>query len=221
MAFVPRLTEPTNFDTYYTERRIPVQPEGVPTLWQYFYSGDYTYRNEGAHTGNCTWYAMGRSAEIAGKNLYDEFAGSYEANEWNNIWIGNPAQTSGNIDYRLGDILVYEHSSTMSGHVEIVEEINGNKLTISYSAYSSYTPQTEYGSFFGVRKRNKLSFGDTASDSNDPDSRYIRNNGEKYYLLSDFLIGVIHNPYAEQQPTARTLIPILARRKRRYKLKVI
>ena len=73
MAFTPRLTAPTNFSSYYTERRIPVSPTGTETGWQYFYSGDYTYTNTGAHTGNCTWYAMGRSAEIANLNLYDEF----------------------------------------------------------------------------------------------------------------------------------------------------
>lgn len=193
MAFSPRLTAPTDFTTYYTERRLPAQPNGTETLWQYFYSGDYSYSMTGAHTGNCTWYAMGRSAEIAGINLYDQFRGSYEAGNWANIWIGNPAQTSGAITYRLGDILIY------TGHVEIVEEIVGNRLTISYSAYSSYNPQSTYGTFFGIRYRDKMVFGDPASDSNDPDSRFTRNNGAKYYL-NEALIGIIHNPYVDDDP---------------------
>ena len=204
MAFTPRLTAPTNFSSYYTERRIPVSPTGTETGWQYFYSGDYTYTNTGAHTGHCTWYAMGRSAEIANLNLYDEFRGSYDAQNWNSIWIGNPAITSGTIDYKLGDILVYSTSSGTSGHVEIVEEINGNVLTISYSAYSSSTPQSDYGTFFGTRKRTKMAFGDSASSSNEPDSVYTRNNGNTYYMTNEYLIGVIHNPYAEDTPTPST-----------------
>ena len=200
MAFTPRLIPPDNFGTYYTERRIPVYDGGIATGWQYFYSGDYTYTNYGAHTGNCTWYAMGRSAEIAGQNLYSEFRGAYEAQNWNNIWIGHPAQTSGAISYQLGDILVYSNSGGTAGHVEIVEEISGNRLTISYSAYSTYTPQSTYGTFFNTRKRNKMSFGDTASDNQDTDSAFTRNDGTKYYLLNETLIGVIHNPYADPTP---------------------
>lgn len=200
MAFTPRLVPPQNFGTYYTERRLPVQRDGVETGWQYFYSGDYTYTIYGPHTGNCTWYAMGRSAEIANRNLYSEFRGSYDAQNWNNIWIGNPAQTSGSITYKLGDILVYSTSGGGAGHVEVVEEINGNILTISYSAYSSYTPQSEYGTFFGTRTRSKMVFGDTASDNGEPGSAYTRNNGQQYYMLNEYLIGVIHNPYADPTP---------------------
>ena len=200
MAFTPRLIAPTDFGTYYTERRIPVYDGGIATGWQYFYSGDYTYTNYGAHTGNCTWYAMGRSAEIASRNLYSEFRGAYEAQDWNNIWIGNGAQTSGAITYQLGDILVYSNSGGTAGHVEIVEEINGSRLTISYSAYSSYTPQSTYGTFFSTRQRDFMSFGDTASDNQDSGSAFTRNDGSKYYLLNEYLIGVIHNPYVDPTP---------------------
>lgn len=201
MSFTPRLTAPTSFGTYYTERRLPVSPDGNETGWQYFYSGDYTYTNYGAHTGNCTWYAMGRSAEIANRNLYSEFRGSYNAKDWGNIWRNNPAQTSGTINYKLGDILIYSSGSSSDlGHVEIVEEINGNRLTISYSAYSSSNPQSDYGMFFNTRKRDKMSFGDPASDVNDSESAYYRNNGYSYFNTSEKLIGVIHNPYADQDP---------------------
>lgn len=200
MSFTPRLTAPTNFQTYYTERRIPVSPSGTETYWQYFYSGDYTYTSDGAHTGNCTWYAMGRSAEIAERNLYNQFAGSYEAQDWNSIWTGNPAQTSGVINYQPSDILVYSNAAGTSGHVEIVEEVNANRLTISYSAYSSYNPQTDYGTFFGIRYRDKMVFGDSASDTNDPASMLERNNGDKWYMTNEYLIGVIHNPYYDPTP---------------------
>lgn len=199
MAFTPRLIAPSDFTTYYTERRLPAIDTGTPTGWQYFYSGPYTNKNYGAHTGNCTWYTMGRSAEIAGRNLYSEFRGSYEPYQWVNIWIGNPAQTSGPINYQLGDILIYHD------HVEVVEKIEGNILTISYSVYSLSYPETleaqqQYGCFFGTRTRSKMAFGDYASVSSEPGSRYRRNNGD-YFYLSEALIGVIHNPYVQPAPT--------------------
>lgn len=200
MAFTPRLSAPTNFSTYYTERRIPAQPDGTPTYWQYFYSGDYSYSTTGAHTGNCTWYAMGRSAEIAGRNLYSEFAGSYEAQNWANIWNNNPADTSGSIDWQLGDILIWANTAQTFGHVEVVEEINGNILTISYSAYSGSSPQSTYGTFFGTRTRSKPTFGDPASLTSEPGSRFTRNSGATYYMTNEYLIGVIHNPYADPTP---------------------
>jgi len=200
MAFTPRLSAPTDFSTYYTERRIPAQPDGTPTYWQYFYSGDYSYSSVGAHTGNCTWYAMGRSAEIAGRNLYSEFAGSYEAQNWANIWNNNPADTSGSISWQLGDILIWSNTAQTSGHVEVVEEINGNILTISYSAYSGSSPQSTYGTFFGTRTRSKPTFGDPASVTSEPGSRFTRNNGATYYMTNEYLIGVIHNPYADPGP---------------------
>lgn len=209
MTFIPRLTEPTDFSTWYTERRLPAEPTGTPTYWQYFYSGDYSYSMTGAHTGNCTWYAMGRSGEIARRNIYDEFAGSFEAQNWEFIWNDNPAETSGIPDFLLGDILIWSDTDRSFGHVEIVEEINGNRLTISYSAYSGSNPQSVYGTFFGVRYRDKPMFGDPASDTSDPDSRFTRNNGAKYYLTNEFLIGVIHNPYAN------VFNPAYYRRKRR------
>lgn len=201
MSFTPRLSEPTDFSTYYTERRIPAQPDGTPTYWQYFYSGDYTYRTQGAHTGNCTWYAMGRSAEIAGRNLYSEFAGSYEAQNWENIWIGNPAQTSGSIAWQPGDILIWANSAMTFGHVEVVEIVNGNYLTISYSAYSGTDPQEDNGTFFNTRRRSKPTWGDPASLTSESDSRFIRNSGATYFLTNEYLIGVIHNPYYEPGPS--------------------
>lgn len=216
MSFTPRLTAPTDFSTYYTERRVPPS-EGVPTYWQYFYSGNPENPNDSPdppmHSGNCTWYAMGRSAEIAGMNLYYQFAGPYEAQNWNTIWIGHPAQTSGAIDYKLGDILVYSNSGGTSGHVEIVEEIVGNKLTISYSAYSATNPQASNGTFFNTRKRDKMSFGDQASIYGDYPSYFTRNSGVTYPLTSEYLIGVIHNPYADQ-PTTTPLIVLLTQKLR-------
>ena len=232
MAFTPRLTAPTNFSTYYTERRLnPCDGNGTETFWQYFYSGHggttdhYLNPNwpDPPHTGNCTWYAMGRSAEIAGRNLYSEFAGSYEAQNWENIWLGNPAQTSGTIVWQPGDILIYANTARTVGHVEVVEETGGTRLTISYSAYSGTNPQSDYGTFFGTRKRLKtLTWGQPASDSTDSESYFTRNNGNIYYLTNELLIGVIHNPYYDPTPVVTTrswwkFAPLLLRRKKQQK----
>ena len=212
--FTPRLTPPTDFSTYYTEKRIPVSPTGTLTGWQHFYSGDYTYTDTGAHTGNCTWYAMGRSAEISRQNLYDKFRGSYDAQNWLNIWIDNPAITSGDIIFKPGDILIWATEDRNAGHVEIVEEVRGERLTISYSAYSSLSPQSSYATWFNIRKRNAPVWNMGASVVGDLESYFIRNNGDRYALVDEFLIGVIHNPYAFN------LTPILVKNKKKKRKKL-
>ena len=165
---------------------------------------------------------MGRSAEIAGKNLYDEFRGSYDAQDWANIWKDNPAITSGDIDWKLGDILIWADEDLITGHVEIVEEINGDRLTISYSAYSGYSPQSTYGTFFNTRKRNKPIWNSGASVVGDTESYFIRNNGDSYALVNEVLIGVIHNPYTNNlTPILAAIKKRLYRNKRRFTAYVI
>lgn len=205
MSFVARLTAPTDFSTCYNERRKPVSPQGTETGWQHYYSGDYTYTNTGPHTGNCTWYAMGRSCEIAQQcrndtsiNIYSEFAGPYDAQNWTSItWKGNSAIISGSVTYQPGDILIWSNANRTAGHVEIVEDVDpgDGHLVISYSAYSSMSPQSTYGTFFNVRLRPQPTWGDPASVSGDETTYFVRNSGAKYALTNETLIGVIHNPY--------------------------
>ncbi|WP_244835419.1 CHAP domain-containing protein [Clostridium sp. BJN0001] len=87
--------------------------------------------------GNCTWYAYGRAMEITGmKQLDAGFTGN--AYEW---WKAN--LKSGKYKYgqtpRLGAIAVWNTSlpgSTGHGHVAVVEDIDGDDVYISESAWS-------------------------------------------------------------------------------------
>lgn len=217
MSFIARLTPPTDFTTCYNEKRKPVSDAGTLTGWQHYYSGDYTYTDTGAHTGNCTWYAMGRSCEIAQQctgnsslNIYSEFPGPYEAENWTSIvWKGNSAITSGTVVYQPGDILIWANARKTAGHVEIVEDVDpgDGHLVISYSAYSSSSPQSAYGTFFNVRLRPQPTWGDPASIARNETTYFIRNSGAKYALTNEVLIGVIHNPY---YTPARNIAGILA-----------
>lgn len=227
MSFTPRLTAPTDFSTCYNERRKPVDGSGTPTGWQHYYSGDYTGTMTGAHTGNCTWYAMGRSCEIAQQclndsvyNIYGEFPGPYEAQNWDSIvWRGNAAITSGSVTYQPGDILIWANAGRTAGHVEVVEDVDpgDGHLVISYSAYSSMTPQSSYGTFFNVRIRPQPTWGQPASISGDSTTYLVRNNGASYAMTNEYLIGVIHNPYYQPGGSLAGILAGYKRKKERRK----
>lgn len=108
------------------------------TLNDYGYGGPrykygYTYYNcptpDSNYNGNCTWWCWGRLNQTMGtalpnygdaKNWYDRYTGSKETNA-NNI--------------QPGDIIVFTDSS--AGHVMFVEQVSGNTITVSQSAYST------------------------------------------------------------------------------------
>lgn len=133
--------------------------------------------------GNCTWYAQGRSAEIAGANIVSELpnlgnAQNWFANSacsWERDGYADPSSHSGEaINVQVGDILCYTGGSY--GHVEVVEVVNGDgTVTVSYSDY--ITP---------------LYFA-TATQS-------VYVNAPCHLTSKERLQGVIHNPYA-QRPT--------------------
>ena len=168
MGFTPRLTQPTDLSTWY----------GSYNSWNRFSS---------YNRGNCSWYAYGRTGEIANKNIYDEFyitGGDGSGKYWvENTWQ-QYTHTSGDIEIHLGDILVWGGGTY--GHVEVVEKINGNELTTSYSIYGNTYNTSKY---FGTRTINKPNWND--------DLGYITyNDGTRVYLTNRF-IGYIHNPYVE------------------------
>lgn len=167
MAFRPRLTAPTDFSTYY----------GSNNTYNRFSSNNLW--------GNCTWYAYGRTGEIAERNIYNDFQitqGVGNGKDWiHNTWQ-DLTHTSGNIDIHPGDILVWGGGTY--GHVEVVEKVNGNNLTTSYSIYG-----TTYGTskFFGTRTITKPTWGSYLGNV-----QY--NDGTTHYLTNIF-IGYIHNKY--------------------------
>lgn len=179
MAFVPRYTKPDPSSNYYN-------------AWNRF-----LWLNTSPYGGNCTGYAYGRSNEIAGKSLYNEFYITQSPGHGKQ-WIYNSwpsyTHTSGAIDLKLGDILVWGGGTY--GHVEVVEAINGNQITTSYSVWGS-----TYGSSreFGVRTISKPSWGSYLGTWTD-------NDGNDHYYTNTF-IGYIHNPYAEDEPGPEPVKP--------------
>ncbi len=121
-AFVPRTSAPSLDDPYYTA---PSNP----------------YSNNGG-VGNCTWYAFGRAHEILG------YAPSFSGNAclW---WNDRDAYAGHGDEPRVGAIAVWDgFGAAAAGHVAVVEEINGDQITISESSYTgvSYT-----GTYWGSR----------------------------------------------------------------------
>lgn len=169
-GFDPRYSTPTDTSTWY----------GSYNSWNRFSS----YGNE----GNCTWYAYGRTGEIANRNIYDEFyitSGSGHGKDWiYNTWP-DETHTSGSIDLELGDILVWGCGTY--GHVEVVENIESNSITTSYS-------------ISGVNWSDSMYFN-TRSIAIPNWNSYLGwveyNDGSRHYLSNCF-IGYIHNPYADQ-----------------------
>lgn len=95
---------------------------------------------------NCTCYCMGRWTEIYGKQIKDLFFGTTQvigdAKYWYNANSGNcpnPTFKRGSVA-KLGAILCFDGNA---GHVAVVEKIEGDKVTISYSEHG--------GAYFGTK----------------------------------------------------------------------
>ncbi|MEE1243720.1 CHAP domain-containing protein [Frisingicoccus sp.] len=120
--FETRLTAPTGDNAYYHELNL-------------FY-------NVGLGMPNCTAYAYGRAYEILGTepNLSNGNAGRWW---WHNIATGAYEYGS---EPKLGAVACWDDYNEVSGHVAIVEEINGSRVTISESQYG--------GEYFCVKEMN-------------------------------------------------------------------
>lgn len=194
MAFTPRLTAPTDLSTWY----------GSYNSWNRFSSY--------GTIGNCTWYAYGRTGEIAGINIYDDFYIT-QAPGHGKYWIYNtwPEQThtSGAIELELGDILVW--GGGKYGHVEVVEAINGSNITTSYSINGETWAD---GMYFNTRTITIPTWGSYLG-------RVDYNDGS-YANLTNTFIGYIHNKYYDPSPIVISrswwkYMPLLLRRKRQQK----
>jgi hypothetical protein len=183
ISYTPRITN-DNINTY--------NKYYWPRYSQYYPPEGYNPYGGGANplitpdiVGNCTWYAWGRTCEIAVVDLGKVHSGC--------LWIGNACnwfssafRTGGNtwaregeadptIDpgreisyWNVGDILCF---TGKWGHVAIVEAINGDELTISESGYKITT-----GYFWRLSTHKKFTLNESWQ-------------GVRFQ-------GVIHNPYA-------------------------
>lgn len=197
MSFTPRYTQPTDLSTWYGSYNA--------------YNRYSSYSN-----GNCTWYAYGRTGEIAGENgtpnIYSDFritAGNGDGKYWiYNTWP-ECTFTSGNIDIQAGDILVYG-SSTGSGHVEVVESVGSGSIRTSYSVYGDTWAQATY---FNTRTIAYPTWSSTMGT-------VIDNSGQPHTYSNPF-IGYIHNKYIVQpvppqpEPVVKKILPFLKTRRLR------
>lgn len=98
----------------------------------YYVYGKPSKKGQGKK-GNCSWWVVGRYHEVSGIILKecignaDGFLKKYKGRKSDTGYIGDKIQK--------GDIIVFSDSDV--GHVIFVEDVKGNTLYISESAYSS------------------------------------------------------------------------------------
>ena len=119
-SFIPRLSAPSTDSAYY-------------------YSDDNPFYKYGYGMPNCTCYAWGRAYEILGSkpNL-----SIYNANTFWTINIERGAYAYGSTP-KLGAIACWQNSSNTSGHVAVVEKIEGDQVTVSESSWSGFLFRTD------------------------------------------------------------------------------
>lgn len=162
MIFVPRLTK-----------------EGMLNnpLW---YSSEYNFSGESLKLPNCTCYCLGRSSEIAGKNVKREMFPDVipNATRWMELNKWEHGSTP-----KLGAIAVWQGTA---GHVAIVEKINSTgTVTVSQS---NYEEKKNYNSpnYFQTRT-------------------YKMEVGKKTSGVGLIFKGYIYNPYVEEDMSLITI----------------
>ena len=105
----------------------PRYPESTPPYYTYDNSPQTTYN------GNCTWWCCGRLLEATGKHLENYLTSGLDAKDWYDAFRGNKDVNAD--DIKAGDIIVLHDSSR--GHVMFVEQVVGNTVYISQSAWSA------------------------------------------------------------------------------------
>ena len=154
----------------------------VPTnasLNDYGYGGPkyqygYTYYNSPSTIhGNCTWWCWGRLYETMGTYL-PNYGDAYN---WYSRYTGSKETNANNI--QAGDIIVFSDNS--AGHVMFVEQVSGNTIYISHSAYSSRSVWSGRACMVNNYQKSEI----TAGHSID----MYKNVDSAYYVT---VIGVIH-----------------------------
>lgn len=121
---VETVTETLNATNFYSPRLTQ------PTADNAYYYANNAYYKGGYGLPNCTAYAFGRAYELLGTepNLPMDDAGNWWADN-----LASGAYPSGQTP-KLGAIICWNGS--YSGHVAVVEAINGDQVTLSESAWS-------------------------------------------------------------------------------------
>ena len=120
-SYSPRLSEPATNNAYYTS-------------WNVFHTSGYgMVDGNGNKRGNCTCYAYGRSYENLG---YKPSLCTGNAGTWYSYNANNGFYSYGKTPY-LGAVAVWSKSGA-SGHVAVVEVINGDTVITSESGWNSF-----------------------------------------------------------------------------------
>ena len=154
-SYTPRLTAPSKKNKYY-------------------YSDLNVFYRCGWGMPNCTAYAWGRAYEILGKepqlSVYSAYLW-YDYNKEHKIYSYGKTP-------KLGAIACWVYASGYSGHVAVVEKIEGDTVTYSNSAWGG----TE--------------FYTTTSPKNDP------SNGNDYWIFQGFIYIGNYTSEEEVEPSA-------------------
>lgn len=127
------------------------------------------------YKGNCTWWCISRYHEVSGIILKEcigdaqDFLKKYKGRKSSEGYVGDKIQK--------GDILVFKDSDY--GHVVFVEDVNGNTLHISESAYSKKSIYEGKACITYTLDKNKLIVGNKVT---------LR----PQLPFSEYLVGVMH-----------------------------
>ena len=119
-GFTPRTTAPGKSKYYYSDN--PFQKNGYG-MWD----------KNGNEQGNCTAYAWGRAYEILGTQPK---LGRNNAGSWWNYNKNNKFYEYGSTP-QIGAVAVWDKYDNDTGHVAVVEAIDGNNVIISESHWKS------------------------------------------------------------------------------------
>ena len=117
------------------------------------YESGYNYDNSPETThGNCTWWCCGRLKDALGISIP---AGLGNGEDWYGNFPGTNKGTDIN-DLKAGDVICF--SGGDYGHVMFVEQIIGNNVYISQSAYSSRSLWEGYAAKTTVYTKSELAY---------------------------------------------------------------
>lgn len=139
------------------------------------YQYGYNYYNSPAtNKGNCTWWCWGRCLEANGTELSLHLG---DAKNWYDNYSGSKSRNADNI--QPGDIIVFTDSD--AGHVQFVEQVSGNTVYISQSAYSTRSVWNGMSCLVTSYSKNEIYQGNSLD--------MYKNLGSAYY---ETVVGVLH-----------------------------
>lgn len=167
------------------------------TLNDYGYGGPkyqygYTYYNSPSNIyGNCTWWCWGRLHQTMGTSLPNYG----DANNWYSRYTGSKETNANNI--RAGDIIVLDDGD--AGHVMFVEQVSGNTIYITQSAYSSRSVWSGMACLANTYQKSEIVAGNRIDMYKGLDSAYYQT-----------VVGVLHTGESGPTPPTPTTTPAVS-----------